>query len=69
MWGISLRGDLFRKRIDQKNVLLEEQIGIVLADPWSAKYLFAPVSLLFRKSGGEKKRFTFQVYAIKLALQ
>ena len=30
-------------------------IGILLAVRWSVKYFFAPNSLLFRKSSGEKK--------------
>ena len=43
LWGIPFPCDLFIKRIDQKNVLLWQQITelIVLASRWSVKYFFA----------------------------
>ena len=56
LWGILLRYNLFRKRIDQKNFLLSQQISwTVLAVPRSVKYFFAPNSKFLRKSGEEKK--------------
>ena len=54
-WGTPIRCDLFRKRIDQKNVLLQQQISeLYYLFQWSVKYIFAPNSLIFRKRRGEE---------------
>ena len=40
---------MFRKKIDQKNFLLQQHITDCIRFRWSVKYFFAPNSTIFRK--------------------
>ena len=55
-WRIPLCYDLFRKRIDPKNLLfIETNDRTLLAVPWSVEYFFAPNYPIFQRSRREEE--------------